>query len=63
MSELEERGIECPYCGETISVLLDRSIPHQTYVEDCPVCCRPIVLDVVVGDDEPAIVHASTDQD
>ncbi|GAA0892080.1 hypothetical protein GCM10009122_17590 [Fulvivirga kasyanovii] len=32
----------CPYCGEQISMLLDISVPHQDYIEDCEVCCNPI---------------------
>jgi hypothetical protein len=48
MPEISETHISCPYCGETISVLVDDSLPEQTYVEDCQVCCRPIVLHVTV---------------
>ena len=34
--------VTCPYCGETITVLLDPgSGSTQDYVEDCEVCCRP----------------------
>ena len=43
---LTETDIACPYCGETVSVLLDLSVERQEYVEDCYVCCRPIVLAV-----------------
>lgn len=45
---LELRDIECPYCGETISLSLDASAGAQRYIEDCQVCCRPmtVVLDV-----------------
>ena len=32
----------CPYCFAPISMLLDPSVPAQTYVEDCEVCCHPI---------------------
>lgn len=39
--------IVCPYCGETIAVFIDEGGgPHQRYVEDCSVCCRPIELSV-----------------
>jgi hypothetical protein len=38
----EEAQISCPFCGETLSILLDLSIPDQDYIEDCQVCCRPI---------------------
>jgi hypothetical protein len=34
----------CPYCGERIELLVDGSVEEQTYIEDCQVCCRPIVI-------------------
>ena len=37
-----EGEVVCPYCGEPASVALDPgSGVNQSYVEDCPVCCRP----------------------
>ncbi|MBD0851689.1 CPXCG motif-containing cysteine-rich protein [Maribacter arenosus] len=39
-----EHFFQCPYCWEEISMLLDTSIPVQTYVEDCEVCCNPIEI-------------------
>ncbi|WP_010521575.1 CPXCG motif-containing cysteine-rich protein [Aquimarina agarivorans] len=39
-----EHFFQCPYCWETISMLLDPSVASQTYVEDCEVCCNPIQL-------------------
>jgi len=48
LPEISEKQISCPYCGEPITVLVDGSLPIQSYVEDCEVCCRPIVLDVSV---------------
>jgi hypothetical protein len=41
-----EHGFECPYCGESITMLLDLSEPEQEYVEDCEVCCNPIEVHV-----------------
>ena len=63
MNALEEQTIACPYCGEAIDILLDCSVPHQRYVEDCQVCCRPIDLDVTIADDGGAVVAATTDRD
>jgi transcription elongation factor Elf1 len=41
-----EKFFKCPYCLEKISMLLDISIEeHQTYIEDCEVCCQPIQID------------------
>ena len=37
-----EHYFTCPYCWETISMLLDNSISSQQYIEDCEVCCNPI---------------------
>ncbi len=51
MDTLTEHDIGCPYCGETITVLIDGSLPEQEYIEDCQVCCRPIVFRVAVGYD------------
>ena len=56
MPEISETHISCPYCGESISVLVDDSVPEQSYVEDCQVCCRPIVLDVSVDLDGDVVV-------
>ncbi len=48
MMDMEERKIDCPYCGEEIDVLIDSSVSEQNYIEDCQVCCRPINFDVTV---------------
>lgn len=42
MNQLIEKSVRCPYCGETIKVLIDSSDMEQQYVEDCQVCCKPI---------------------
>lgn len=39
-----EHFFQCPYCWETISMLLDTSIAQNIYIEDCEVCCRPIQI-------------------
>ena len=41
---LQAVEIECPFCGERIDTVLDLSAGGQEYVEDCQVCCRPILL-------------------
>lgn len=47
----EEATYVCDACGEEIVVPIDLSAgANQVYVEDCPVCCRPIVVHVEVAD-------------
>jgi hypothetical protein len=51
MHELDEIIIVCPYCGESLDVLVDTSSGPQQYYEDCSVCCAPILF-IVSEDDE-----------
>ena len=44
MESLTEERIICPYCGESIDILVDGSEMGQAYIEDCQVCCRPMTL-------------------
>lgn len=48
MNELNTKEVSCPYCGESFEALIDCSVSHQQYIEDCEVCCRPINFDVTV---------------
>ncbi|VXC79230.1 Cysteine-rich CPXCG [Pseudomonas sp. 8Z] len=43
---LETEAYACPYCGEPVETLLDLSAGDQAYIEDCPVCCRPIEFEL-----------------
>jgi hypothetical protein len=48
----EEQSLLCPYCGEPVEVGADAlGASSETYVEDCPVCCRPWVVHVSREDD------------
>ena len=47
MSAENEAFYPCPLCGEEIGVPVDPSAGEsQQYVEDCPVCCSPVILRV-----------------
>ena len=48
---LETERYECPYCGEEAEAALDLSAGDQTYIEDCPVCCRPIQFELQTDGD------------
>jgi len=41
-----------------VDVFVDRSVPEQVYVEDCYVCCRPILLSVRIGTDDEVAIEA-----
>lgn len=54
----------CNACGEEIVVPVDLSGgARQSYVEDCPVCCRPHVVHVEIDDDGTARAWAEAEQD
>jgi hypothetical protein len=56
---LEETTVICPYCGESITLLIDCSAGDQRYTEDCFVCCQPIeVVLEVTAEGELARVEA-----
>lgn len=65
MEPLAQHQVSCPYCGEPLDVIIDQQDAGQQYIEDCQVCCRPIVfligisadglLDVTVHDENDAI--------
>ena len=58
---MHETEVECPFCGETFSTVVDCSEDSQTYVEDCYVCCRPIVFRLVC--DAGELVSVSTSRE
>lgn len=54
-----ETNIGCPHCGETFTLVVDSSQGDHSTIEDCPVCCRPIALDVHCEPGEIFAVAAS----
>ena len=60
---LQESSVYCPYCGEAIEVLLNPEDVGGEYVEDCQVCCRPIVLDIVVETDGEVLIQARAENE
>ena len=58
-NQLQETDIACPYCGETITILIDESVGAQQYIEDCQVCCRPI--EVYIDESLSVIVRSENE--
>ena len=45
---LEWVTVDCPYCSESFDTAVDYSTGDQQYVEDCQICCQPILFTVSV---------------
>lgn len=63
MSELIEQDISCPYCGESIDVVIEVLDESQEYIEDCQVCCRPIVFNIDTAFDGSTSVSVHSEND
>jgi hypothetical protein len=56
----DEASYLCDACGEEIVIPIDLSAGQsQEYVEDCPVCCRPNVVHVEIGEEGEVRVWAA----
>jgi len=55
---MDEKTIQCPYCWELITVLVDTSVSEQDYIEDCSVCCHPIHFRIKVDEGETVEIEA-----
>ncbi|WP_082331976.1 CPXCG motif-containing cysteine-rich protein [Mangrovimonas xylaniphaga] len=56
---METYFFQCPYCWQQISVVVDKSIPNQAYIEDCEVCCNPISLEISIKNNDIFYFQAS----
>jgi hypothetical protein len=61
MNAMETVAIQCPYCWESIEILVDCTVDEQEYTEDCQVCCRPIIISVQLDDGVPSVQARSED--
>ncbi|MDT8282974.1 MAG: CPXCG motif-containing cysteine-rich protein [Gammaproteobacteria bacterium] len=56
------RHFTCPYCGESIELLIDDSA-DEDYYEDCSVCCRPIRVQTNTDFDGDCVVFILRDDE
>ena len=61
MNPIELLPVQCPYCWEMIEVTVDCSQLHQSYIEDCSICCRPISLTIDISETGEINVKATSD--
>ena len=51
---------DCAFCGEENEVLVDPGGGrHQSFTEDCTVCCRPNLITLVVDEDGDVDLQAT----
>jgi len=58
---IQSETITCPYCWESIELTLDLSVDEQQQVEDCSVCCRPILIRYRAEDGELAALEIAAE--
>jgi transcription elongation factor Elf1 len=63
LNQLTEKSVGCPYCGETIHVLIDFSDLSQQYIEDCQVCCQPINFSISESVNGDLVVNVYSDDE
>ena len=63
MLGLQTQKTECAYCGERIEIVIDCSIDSQEYVEDCQVCCRPLVFTIFIHNEDNIAVSVRFEDD
>ncbi|MAN25410.1 MAG: hypothetical protein CME10_14180 [Gemmatimonadetes bacterium] len=56
-------NINCPYCTELISILVECLVSDQSYTEDCYVCCRPIELILKISQEGDIFFEARREND
>ena len=60
---MDTTTVDCPYCGEQIEIAVDLSVKRQQYIEDCQVCCRPIVVNVSADNNSEALLTLFRDDE
>ncbi|GEM_PF-6627723 len=51
-------SVQCPFCFEFIAVNVDfLELEGQALTLDCSVCCRPLVIRTMIGEDDRVIAN------
>jgi hypothetical protein len=54
---MDEQFLSCPYCWQRISILLEREEGESEWIEDCEVCCNPILFRAIFAEGELLDLH------
>ncbi len=63
MRSPDPESIQCPHCGEVIDIPVETDGSPGSFVIDCSVCCRPIVVHVEIADDGMITMTAERESD
>ena len=63
MTSPDDARIPCPHCGELIDIPVETDGSQGSYVIDCSVCCRPIIVHVELTGDGMIRVSAEKESD
>ncbi|ARM30159.1 CPXCG motif-containing cysteine-rich protein [Prosthecochloris sp. HL-130-GSB] len=59
MECMKNARFQCPYCGAVNEVMIDCSVGMpEEFVEDCEVCCSPVVITVLSVDGPEPVLTA-----
>ncbi len=50
--------VACPYCGEELEIYVEPDV-HGSYVQDCEVCCQPMLITVTDEDNGRSVTADS----
>ena len=53
--------VKCPYCAQEFEVIVDCSIEHQEYAEECGTCDRPVELIIDVSPEGEVAVRTRSE--
>jgi hypothetical protein len=62
MKIVETVSVQCPYCGEIMELQVDCSEGDQEFQEDCPVCCKPVTVSVMLSENGISSVEARQEE-
>ena len=63
MHPSESARVDCPYCGESLEIIVDTSVGQQAYIEDCQVCCKPIQFRIRMSADGTSSIDVRSEDE
>ena len=58
-----EANIQCPHCWESFTIFVEPMDQTASYIEDCQICCCPILVSTSVDGDELKWIEVAREND